>query len=409
MLARMHLAGRDFDRHQPNLRGLPWWNETVPVVLPHLGPAGGAAAQSELAYQNHVAASSGYAALPRGPGACRPVPRQRDVRRRRTHRLLRLLLCGRGHLAVRPGRVPERLVHRPAHRAHAAERARHALLAPTRRCARSRRPSASCCPPCCAPARCAFWISRLWDFYLPREASMLKPHDPTHFRAGAAPSVATLVPFVGSALALTLLPAATLGLMAATLEASKGKFPMPTILISAFRAGRERMRAMLTLGALYAVGFLAIMGISTLFDGGKFARLYLLGGKITQELVSAPDFQTAMWVSTALYLPLSMLFWHAPALVHWHGVSPMKSLFFSIVACVRNVGAFTVYGLAWLGVFIAAALVVMLVAGLVGSADFAAAAMVPLMLLLASMFFTSMYFTVRDCFVTGDTEAPGNL
>jgi homoserine kinase type II len=26
-----------------------------------------------------------------------------------------------------------------------------------------------------------FWISRLWDFYLPREASLLKAHDPTHF------------------------------------------------------------------------------------------------------------------------------------------------------------------------------------------------------------------------------------
>ncbi|MCX7741773.1 MAG: phosphotransferase, partial [Tepidimonas sp.] len=26
-----------------------------------------------------------------------------------------------------------------------------------------------------------FWISRLWDWYLPRPASMLKPHDPTHF------------------------------------------------------------------------------------------------------------------------------------------------------------------------------------------------------------------------------------
>jgi hypothetical protein len=26
-----------------------------------------------------------------------------------------------------------------------------------------------------------FWISRLWDLHLPREASMLKPHDPTHF------------------------------------------------------------------------------------------------------------------------------------------------------------------------------------------------------------------------------------
>jgi homoserine kinase type II len=26
-----------------------------------------------------------------------------------------------------------------------------------------------------------FWLSRLWDWYLPREASMLKPHDPTRF------------------------------------------------------------------------------------------------------------------------------------------------------------------------------------------------------------------------------------
>ena len=67
MLARMHLAGLDYPRAQPNLRGLEWWNKTVPVVLPHISPAQRALILSELAYQNHVAASSASAALPRGP------------------------------------------------------------------------------------------------------------------------------------------------------------------------------------------------------------------------------------------------------------------------------------------------------------------------------------------------------
>ncbi|MBA2674440.1 homoserine kinase, partial [Ramlibacter sp.] len=67
MLARMHMAGRDYPRHQPNLRGLAWWNETVPVVLPFLTPEQAALIRAELAYQNHVAAGSAHAALPRGP------------------------------------------------------------------------------------------------------------------------------------------------------------------------------------------------------------------------------------------------------------------------------------------------------------------------------------------------------
>ncbi len=50
-------------------------------------------------------------------------------------------------------------------------------------------------------------------------------------------SILALVPLLGQALALALLPAATLGLMAATREAEKGQFPMPTVLASAFRAG----------------------------------------------------------------------------------------------------------------------------------------------------------------------------
>ena len=66
MLARMHEAGRDFPLAQPNLRGLAWWSETVPLVLPHVSAAVGELLQSELAYQQQLAASPAQAALPRG-------------------------------------------------------------------------------------------------------------------------------------------------------------------------------------------------------------------------------------------------------------------------------------------------------------------------------------------------------
>ena len=219
-------------------------------------------------------------------------------------------------------------------------------------------------------------------------------------------SIATLVPFIGAALALALLPAATLGLMAASQEAAKGKFPMPSILISAFRAGKQRLQAMLVLGAIYAVGFLALMGISSLVDGGQFAKLYLVGGKITEELVMQSSFQMAMWVVLVLYLPLSLLFWHAPALVHWHGLAPVKSLFFSFMACYKNWAALSVFGLVWVGVFVAAMLAVTLVAALLGNPGFAALAMFPVALIMMAMFFTSVYFTFRDSFTATDEADP---
>ncbi|MEA3131977.1 MAG: homoserine kinase type, partial [Paraburkholderia sp.] len=67
MLARMHLAGRDYARYQPNLRSLPWWKETVPTILPFLAGAQRDLLSSELAHQEAFFASADYAALPEGP------------------------------------------------------------------------------------------------------------------------------------------------------------------------------------------------------------------------------------------------------------------------------------------------------------------------------------------------------
>ena len=211
-------------------------------------------------------------------------------------------------------------------------------------------------------------------------------------------SLLSMVPFIGAALALLVLPAATLGLMVATEQAAAGKFPMPTVMLVAFRAGQLRLKAMLLLGVLYALSFLAVMGISALVDGGGFAMVYLANSPITPEVVNDADFQTAMWLTTIMYVPLSMLFWHAPALVHWYGVPPVKSLFFSAIACWRNLGAFAVYLLAWAGVLVAGAVLIVLISSALGGNDLSAAVLMPGALLMAAMFFASVYFSVKDCF-----------
>ncbi|WCM87059.1 BPSS1780 family membrane protein [Acidovorax sp. NCPPB 3576] len=222
------------------------------------------------------------------------------------------------------------------------------------------------------------------------------------FMTMAAMSLATLLPLIGPAVALALLPSATLAMMVAAGEATQGRFPTPALLLVAFRTGRQRLRDMLILGALYAVGFLAVMAISALVDDGQFARVYLGGEQLTREVAEAGDFQAAMWLALALYVPLSLLFWHAPGLVHWHGVPPVKALFFSMVACLRNFSAFTVYGLVWTGVFLGAGIVVSIAVTLLAllglGSGVAGGIMVATALMLAAMFFTSVVFSFRDCF-----------
>jgi hypothetical protein len=213
-------------------------------------------------------------------------------------------------------------------------------------------------------------------------------------------SLVSQLPYVGAALALVVLPAATIGLMEATQVASNGKFPMPATLFTAFRAGAKKTQAILILGALYAVGFLTVLGVSALFDGGQFASIYLSGGVMTKEIISTSEFQMATWAAMALYLPLSLMFWHAPALVHWHEVSPIKALFFSLVACIRNFAAMVVYFFMWLAVFSLGGLVLTLVAVATGSESAVSFVMLPAALLMATMFFTSIYFTFKDSFIT---------
>jgi homoserine kinase type II len=181
----MHLAGRDFNMRQPNLRALTWWNDTVPVVLPFVPAEQAALLHSELAYQNHVTTLSAYGALPRGPihadlfrdnvmfeSDATGTPALTglfdfyfagvdtwlfdiavclndwciDLGEGATD-LAKTLAFMQAYETVRPLQSQER-----------------ALLPAMTRAGALR-----------------FWLSRLWDLHLPRDAAVLQAHNPEHF------------------------------------------------------------------------------------------------------------------------------------------------------------------------------------------------------------------------------------
>ncbi len=211
-------------------------------------------------------------------------------------------------------------------------------------------------------------------------------------------SLLSAIPWIGNVLGLALMPPVTLGFFVASRQASQGRFPMPSVLWSAFRSGPQHARNMAVLGALYAGTMLVVLALSATMDGGEFARIYLLGGTMDLMTLQSPEFQKAAMLALALYMPVSMMFWHAPALVQWHGISPVKSLFFSLVGCWGNRWAFTVYTCVWFSVFMSVATLVALAGLLFGSEEAVGFALFPVLLVTAAAFFASMLFSFEACF-----------
>lgn len=221
------------------------------------------------------------------------------------------------------------------------------------------------------------------------------------FMAGV--SLISIVPFLGSIVAIAVTPAATLGLMAASRDASRGVFPMPSTLITAFRKDQSSTRAMLILGGLYVASLLSLVTVAMLLGPSIPEDIAETG--LTPEVISTIVNSPGLWLSLLLYIPVLMLFWHAPALVHWHGVTPVKSLFFSLLACWANKGAMVVFSLAWFGLTLMSVFVVTMISRVIGGSA-GGFLVYPLMLVLASIFYASLFFTYKDSF-DFDTDLDG--
>lgn len=186
MLARMHLAGQDFAPQQPHLRGLAWWNATAPLVMPHLGAEQASLLQSELAQQNAVAAGAAYAALPRGlihADLFRDNVLFDGIDTSGSPRLsgfFDFYFAGYDHWLFDVAVCLNDWCLQPASAAPCTQRTQ-AFLAAYQSVRPLQDAEQTLLPAMLRAAALRFWISRLWDFYLPRQASMLQAHDPGHF------------------------------------------------------------------------------------------------------------------------------------------------------------------------------------------------------------------------------------
>jgi homoserine kinase type II len=180
MLAKMHLAAQDYPLYQPNLRGLDWWRETTPVVLPYLSEDKQRLLRAEMHFQEAFAASQPFHALPAGPIHADLFRNNVMFDGDKLSGFFDFYFAGCDtwlfDVAVT---VNDWCIHLDTGETDPARvRAMIDAYASVRAFTPEEKEA---WPAMLRAGALRFWLSRLYDFYLPREAEMLTPHDPAHF------------------------------------------------------------------------------------------------------------------------------------------------------------------------------------------------------------------------------------
>lgn len=107
--------------------------------------------------------------------------------------------------------------------------------------------------------------------------------------------------------------------------------------------------------------------------------------------------RTPVMVFLGLYLLISILFWHAPALVGWHKIPLKQALFYSMVACWRNKLPMIIYGLFWGAIYYFFNMLSVTLAGSLGT-DFSYFLMTFISLLVFAILYASFYPIYKTVF-----------
>ncbi len=215
-----------------------------------------------------------------------------------------------------------------------------------------------------------------------------------------------LLPGVGMLLLLMAMPLLSLGFMLATHLVLQDQTPTAAVFAAPLKLTPQRRKSQLLLGACYALATIAIGLLSEWVDGGSFEafqKLVIENASADKVAEAAADPRLFWGAVTRLGLAalVSVPFWHAPALIHWGGQGLLQALFSSSIGIWRNRGAFAYNGLLWAGLVLGVGMACSLLDALLGLGPMLPLIVMPLSLLLITVFYASLYFTFIDCFMFG--------
>ena len=155
-----------------------------------------------------------------------------------------------------------------------------------------------------------------------------------------------MLPVIGAYVLYLLTPVFLAGIMSAARDFESGKDIEIAHLFHGFRRNSSQL---VTVGGVYLVGQVVISGVMLSAGGPEFRQMVAQGmagvdaSQLTPEALRR--ITMAMLLGMALFVPLAMAIWFAPALVLLGNQPGFRAMVFSIMACVRNIMPFLIYGI----------------------------------------------------------------
>ena len=207
----------------------------------------------------------------------------------------------------------------------------------------------------------------------------------------------SLIPLIGQALPLLLVPVFSMAFLQACVHIEQGKKVLPNLLWTGFRS--PALPILLQLGVIYMLAAVFSVAASSVVDGGVFWKL--LSGQLNpeKEKIVADALPLAMIFAALVYIPFCMALWHAAPLAAWQRMSLVKSIFYSFFAVRRCGKAFLAYALGWIIIGIALpAVISALLSLLLGKTAVTVMLLMPLSVILTIVMYCSFYPTYTQVF-----------